>query len=317
LGGFGGGVVDVMAVMEQFGKGIVAEPFMANVLLFGAMLQTAGSDDQKALLETMIGGGLQGALAFAERNSRYNLAHVETTADTDGDGFVLNGSKAVVFNAVAAEKIIVVARTRGDVDSRDGISMFLVDADADGLTLERFRLMDGQAAANVRLNNVKVTMAQLVGALHKGLEPLESVIADATVAISAEAVGIMDVLTQKTVAYTKTRKQFGVAISSFQALQHRMVDMMIETEQTKSLLYRAVCAIEEGSDDVARSIAALKAKVGSAGRQVGAEAVQIHGGMGMTDELDIGHFMKRLMLINMWFGDEDYHQQRFADLSYN
>ena len=315
-GGFGGGPVDLMAVMEEFGKGLVAEPFMATVLLFGGVLAKAGNAPQQALIEQIIGGKLQGALAYLERDSRYDLNHVATTAEADGGHYTLNGTKTVVFNGHSATHLIVTARTSGDVFDSDGISFFLVETDAPGLSRESWRLMDGQQVANIRLDDVKVEASALIGEAHTALPTLQSVIDTATIAVCAEAVGIMHSLTHKTVEYTKTRKQFGVAISSFQALQHRMVDMLIDVEQTRSLLYRAVCAMDEGSGDAARCLAALKMKVGTAGKTIGAEAVQIHGGMGMTDELDIGHYMKRLMLINMWFGDFNFHQQRFAQLSY-
>lgn len=313
-GGFGGSVVDTMLLMEEFGKGLVLEPFLATVVLFGGLLNKGGSADQQAAnIGTIIEGGLQGAVAYAERQSRFELNDVKTTATKTADGYVISGEKTVVFNGAVADKLIVSARTSGSQSDESGITLFLVDAAQVETT--SYRMMDGQLVANVTLNNVAVSGDAIVGDLDAGLGLLSAVVTEAIVAIGAEAVGIMDKLHSTTVEYTKTREQFGVAIGSFQALQHRMVDMFMECEQVRSILYRAACSVVGEQADAQQDVLALKVLVGRAGKLVGDEALQIHGGIGMTDELDIGHYAKRLMMINTLFGDADYSQQKFAALS--
>ena len=319
-GGFGGNVLDTMVVMEELGGGLVAEPFVATVLLFGGLIQAAGSSaQQEAWLPRIIAGEVQGAFAFLERQSRFELADVALTATADGDGFVLNGEKTVVFNGSAADALVVSARTAGEQTDTDGISLFIVDADAVEKT--SYRLMDGQLVANIRFDKVKVGADALLGEAGGGFAAVESVTNEVILALCAEALGIMGRLNATTLEYTKTREQFGVAIGSFQVLQHRMVDTFMAYEQTKSMLYRAVCnrldeESEGGETEGLRNLHALKVMVGKAGKLVGDEAIQIHGGMGITDELDVGHYVKRLMMIRTSFGDADYHQQKFNTLSY-
>jgi alkylation response protein AidB-like acyl-CoA dehydrogenase len=315
-GGFGGGVADNVVVMEELGKGLVLEPYLATVLLFGGLLRDGGTAaQQESLIPAIIGGELQGAVAFAEKQSRFDLNNVATKAEANGDGFSITGEKIAVLNGASADKLIVSARTSGDELADAGVSLFVVDANADGVSKTPFRMMDGQVVANIRFDDVAVTGADLVGEQDAGVALLQGVVQEATVAVGAEAVGIMDKLKNTTVEYTKTREQFGVAIGKFQALQHRMVDMFMACEQTRSLVYRAVCSVAEGKDEAAQDVLALKVMVGRAGKLVGDEAFQIHGGIGMTDELDVGHYVKRLMMINMLFGDADYSQQKFAELS--
>ncbi|MFK8018242.1 MAG: acyl-CoA dehydrogenase family protein [Pseudomonadales bacterium] len=320
-GGFGGNAVDLMVVMEELGKGLVVEPFLATVLLFGGALTRSGNAElQESLIPSIIDGSLHGALAYHERGSRYALNDVQTTATSNGDSYVLDGEKTVVFNAPAANKIIVSARTSGDRYDDNGISLFIVDANASGLESTPFKMMDGQKVCNVKLSSVAVTSADLVGELDAGLAILQSVSRNAIIALAAEAQGAMQILYESTVEYSKTREQFGVAIGSFQALQHRMVDMFAACEENRSLLYRAVCSMDEdeanlNERDIAMNVHALKTMVGRSGKKIGGEAIQIHGGMGMTDELAIGHYFKRLMMINTAFGDADYHQRQFASLA--
>ncbi len=323
-GGFGGDAVDAMLVMEQFGKGLVLEPYLATVILFGALLQKGGSDSQRAdYIPGIIDGSCLGAFAYLERQSRFELADVKTTAtasgtDSDTDkGYTLNGEKVVVFNGAAADQVIVSARTRGEQNDPDGISLFLVPADASGVEKRSYRMMDGQQVANLVLTDVKVPDSALVGELHQGHSLISQVVLEANLALSAEALGIMEQLNAKTLEYTRTREQFGVAIGSFQALQHRMVDTFMACEQTKSLLYRAVCALSDEREDAATAVHALKVMVDRAGTLVYGEAIQLHGGMGLTDELDIGHYAKRLMMINTTFGNGDYHQAQFNALRYS
>jgi alkylation response protein AidB-like acyl-CoA dehydrogenase len=319
-GGFGGNALDTMVVMEELGRGLVAEPFVATVLLFGGLIQAAGtSAQQEAWLPRIIGGEVQGAFAFLERQSRFELADVAATARADGDGYVLEGEKTVVFNGSAADTIIVSARTDGAQTDEAGIGLFIVDA-AD-VEKTSYRLMDGQLVANIKLNGVKVGADALLGEAGAAFPVIQAVTNDVILALSAEALGIMGKLNATTLEYTKTREQFGVPISSFQALQHRMVDTFMAYEQTKSILYRAACSrvnesSEGGETETMRDLHALKVMVGKAGKLVGDEAIQMHGGMGLTDELDVGHYVKRLMMIRITFGDADHHQQKFNALSY-
>ena len=315
LGGFGGSAVDTMVIMEEFGKGLVAEPYVATVLLFGGLLARGEEgEQQQQLVASVIDGSLQGSFAYLERQSRFELSDVKTSAVAEGENYRLNGEKTVVFNGSAAEKIIISARTSGEQSDENGISLFIVDADADGVSRTDYRLMDGQRVANISLNDVVLNKSQLVGELDQGFSLMQAVVADATRAICAEAVGIMQKLSETTVEYCKTREQFGTPIGKFQALQHRMVDMFTAGEQTRSLLYRAVCSTDAESDDAKKDLLALKVMVGRAGKLVGGEAIQLHGGMGLTDELDVGHYVKRLMMINTSFGDADYNQGLFTKL---
>ncbi|MCP5203980.1 MAG: acyl-CoA dehydrogenase family protein [Pseudomonadales bacterium] len=316
-GGFGGNAVDTMVVMEQLGKGLVLEPYFATVVLFGGLLQRGGSAAQlEHYLPQIIGGECLGAFAYLERQSRYELADVKTTATRMDGGYRLDGEKVVVFNGASADQLIVSARTSGAQSDEGGISLFLVPADAPGVERLDYRLMDGQRVANIVFSGVELAADALVGELDKGYELMQALVLEANVALAAEAVGIMELLNAKTVEYTKTRKQFGVAIGSFQALQHRMVDTFMAYEQTKSLLYRAVCAMTDDNEDAVTAIHALKVMVDRAGKLVFGEAIQMHGGMGLTDELDIGHYAKRLMMINTTFGNGDYHQEKFNALRY-
>ncbi len=312
-GGFGGGPVDTMVIMQEVGRGLVAEPFLPTVLLFGGLLQAGASAElQSDYIPQIIAGELQGAFAYLERQSRYEIADMKTRAKQDGVSWVLSGEKTVVLNGGAANKIVVAARTSGDQADQSGITLFLVDAAADGLERTRYRMTDGREAANISLSDV--TAEAVIGGVGEGYALMASVIDDARLAVSAEALGAMESLNAQTLEYLKTRKQFGVAIGSFQALQHRMVDLFAACENTKSLLYRTVCLTLAGDEDACRSLLALKVKAGRAGRLVGGEAIQMHGGMGMTNELSVGFYVKRLMIINTLFGDADYHQQKFAEL---
>ena len=317
-GGFGGGPVDVMVMMEEFGKGMVLEPYFATVILFGGLLQRAGSAEQQAAyIPRIVEGKCLGAFAFTERQSRYELADVKTTATSDGDGYVLNGEKVVVYNGANADTVIVAARTSGEQYDEDGISLFIVDACTAGIDTMSFALMDGQRAANLVFNDVRLPADALLGEKDRAYPVISRVVLEACVALAAEGLGIMGQLNTKTLEYTKQREQFGVAIGSFQALQHRMVDTFMSYEQTKSLVYRAVCTLEKEDEDPARDIHALKVMLDRAGRHVHSEAIQLHGGMGLTDEMDIAHYAKRLMMINATFGDGDYHQAQFNALNFD
>ena len=317
-GGFGGSPVDAMLVMEEFGKGLVLEPYLATVVLFGGLLHKGASADLQAeYIPRIIDGSCQGAFAYLERQSRFELADVKTTATAAGEGYTLNGEKVVVFNGANADHFIVSARTSGEQCDEQGISLFLVSADTSGVTVTDYRMMDGQKVANVVFADVVAHPANRVGDAGAGFALIREVVLEANLALCAEALGIMGQLNAKTLEYTRTREQFGVAIGSFQALQHRMVDTFMAYEQTRSLLYRAVCALTDDKEDAATAVHALKVMVDRAGTQIYSEAIQLHGGMGLTDELDIGHYAKRLMIINTTFGNGDFHQAKFNELRYN
>ena len=317
-GGFGGDAVDTMLVMEEFGKGLLVEPYLATVVLFGGALQKSGNKAaQDTLIPKIIDGSCLGALAYLERQSRFELGDVLTSAKSEGDGYVLNGEKVVVLNGANADQLIVSARTSGEQSDESGITLFLLAADTAGVERIDYRMMDGQRVANIILKDVHVSADAVLGEVDNGLAILTAVAMDANLALAAEAVGIMGQLNAKTLEYAKTREQFGVAIGSFQALQHRMVDTFMDYEQSKSMLYRAVCALTNGEEDATTAVHALKVLVDRAGTRVYSEAIQIHGGMGLTDELDIGHYAKRLMMILTTFGNGDYHQSKFNAIRYS
>jgi alkylation response protein AidB-like acyl-CoA dehydrogenase len=314
LGGLGGGATSMALLMQELGKGLVLEPYLPTVLLFGGLLQRSAAL-REAWVPRIVDGSLQGALAFLERHSRYELADVQTTLQRAGEGYTLDGEKALVFNGAAADHYVVSARSSGARFDEAGISLLLVDANAPGVERTALQLMDGQRVAQVRFRQVQVPAGRLLFAAGEGFAPLRETVHAATLALCAEGFGIMQALHQATLEYVKTRKQFGVTIGSFQVLQHRLVDMFSALEQTRSLLYRALCSADAGSDDAERDLLALKVMVGKAGRLIGGEAIQMHGGMGITDDLAIGHFVKRLMLINTTFGDADYQRQKFAEMA--
>ncbi|HVK99952.1 MAG TPA: acyl-CoA dehydrogenase [Dongiaceae bacterium] len=312
-GGFGGSTVDLMLMQEQFGTALVTEPLIPTLILGGRLIELLGDAAQKeTLLAAVIQGELQLALAYNERIARNNPAVVGTTAKREGDSYVLNGEKVVVLNGHAADKILVTARTSGDTNSENGISVFVVDANTAGLQRKGFTTVDGLRAADVNFTNVKVPAANRLGAEGAAFDALETVLDEATLALCAEAVGAMEVLYKTTVDYTKTRKQFGMPIGKFQVLQFRMVDMFMAHEQSKSMLYMAALRSLEGRDAARKAVSGLKVQVGKAGRKVGQEAIQLHGGMGMTDELNVGYYFKRLTAIDALFGNVDYHLARYA-----
>jgi alkylation response protein AidB-like acyl-CoA dehydrogenase len=316
VGGFGGKAVDMMLLMEQFGRGLVVEPFVATVVLAGGAIRIGGTAErQSAYLPCIIDGSKQAALAYAEPQGRFNLADLVTTARSETNGYVLNGHKAVVLNGPAADFLVVSARTSGSQRDREGVSLFIVDAGAAGLSRRDYPTVDAFRASEVTLKDVRVGKDALVGPEGKGYAILEQVIDEGILAVGSEAVGCMEVLYKNTVEYTKTREQFGQPIGKFQVLQHRMVDMFMEHEQSKSLMYMAAMKMDEGYGDAAKkAISAFKVQVGNSGRFVGQNAVQLHGGMGMTDELNIGHYFKRVTVIDTLFGNVDYHLKRFGSL---
>ena len=310
-GGLDGGAVELMLLMEQFGRGLVIEPYLPCIVLAGGVLKRAANEAQKAAwLHDIIAGEKQAALAYVEPQARFDLQDVALTATAEGDGYVLNGHKTVVLNGGNADTLIVSARTSGDRRDAEGISLFVLPADSAGISRKAYPTVDARQAAEIRFEGVKVGGDQLLGTAGDGLATLSSVIDDAIIAVCAEAVGIMQVLNHKTLEYTKQRVQFGVPIASFQALQHRMVDMFVIYEQTRSLLLHAVMRLDAG-EDAEPALRALKIQVGTEGRKLGEEAVQLHGGMGVTWELDVAHYFKRLTIIDTLFGNADYHIGRY------
>ncbi len=316
-GGFGGNIVDTSVIMEELGKGLVVEPYLPTVVLFGGLIARAGNEAQRAaVLPKLIEGGVLGAFAFVERQSRFEIADCKTSASQDGEGYILDGEKVVVFNGEHADHLVVLARTSGGQFDRDGLSLFLVAADTAGVGKVPFQMMDAGRVANITFDNVKLAADALLGEAGKAMETVDTVIREATIAIAAEAVGIMGVLNAKTLEYTKTREQFGVNIGSFQALQHRMVDTMMAYEQAKSLLYKALCEYQESPESADATVHALKVLIDRNSKLIYGEAIQLHGGMGITDELDIGHYAKRLIMINTTFGDGTYHRSKFVEKAY-
>ena len=312
-GGFGGGVVETMLLMESFGKGLVVEPYLASVLLGGGALKRGGTKALKdALLPGVIDGSKQLALAYAEVQSRFDLEDIVTSARAEGEAFVVNGTKSLVLNARSATHIVVAARTTGGQIDRNGITLLLVDANAPGIERKDYPTVDGLRASEVTFTNVRVPKERVLGEVGRGFAILQAVANDAILALSAEAVGAMEVLYKDTVAYTQERVQFGHPLSDFQVLQHRMVEMFMEYEQCKSLLYRATLEAATAAATAQRTIHALKHLVGRAGTFIAENAVQLHGGMGMTEELRIGHYFKRLLVIDTQFGNTDHHLQKFA-----
>ena len=315
-GGLGGTPVETMIMLEEFGKGLVVEPYIPTVILAGGLIAAGGSQGHfDGVLAEIMAGTKLAALAFVEPQARFNLADITTKAVADGEDFVLNGFKGVVINGPSADVIVVPARTSGEQRDESGITLFLVDANADGVSRRDYPTVDGLRASEVTLANVKVAGADVLGEVGNGLALLEAAINNGILAIGAEAVGAMEVLYKTTVEYCKTREQFGQAIGKFQVLQHRMVDMFMEYEQTKSLMFMAAMRMDEGDTvEAKKAVSAFKVQVGKAGRFIGQSAIQLHGGMGMTDELNVGHYFKRLTMIDTMFGNTDHHLKKFGKL---
>ncbi len=305
-GGLGGSALDLAVLMEGLGKGLVPSPYLASVILGGGLVEAAGSAEQKtAILPALAAGDALLAFAYAEPRGRYDLARLETRAKARDGGWALTGQKSVVLHAESADKIVVSAA------SPEGVSLFLADPGAAGLTLRPYPTIDGLRAAEVMLDDAS---AEPLGAPGEALPAIEAAIDRATIAVCAEALGIMAALIKMTRAYVAERKQFGTAIGKFQVLQHALVDMYMAHELSKSLTYRAAAALTS-ADGGARAASATKVQIGKAGKLIGQQAVQLHGGMGMTDELAVGHYFKRLAMIETLFGNTDHHRHRFAALA--
>ena len=317
LGGLGGGATENMVIMEEFGKALVVEPYLGTVVIGGGFLKhgkPAGGDE---LIGKIIGGEATVAFAYAEPQARYNWADLKTTARKDGAGWVLNGAKAVVIGAPWASHLIVTARTGGSQREASGVSVFLMDKAAKGVTTRDYPTVDGQRASEVTFENVSLPAEALIGQEGAGLPLVETVIDEAIAATCAEACGVLRRLHEGTLDYTKQRKQFGQPIAQFQVLQHRMVDMFIQVEQAVSMTYMAHIKLSEDAVARGKAISAAKVQIGRACKFVGQNAIQLHGGMGMTDEMAIGHYFKRATMIEGQFGSVDHHLRRYESLSFD
>ncbi|WP_316167368.1 MULTISPECIES: pimeloyl-CoA dehydrogenase small subunit [unclassified Bradyrhizobium] len=314
-GGFGAGGVETMIVMEAMGRALVLEPYLATVVLAGGFLRHGGSAAQKAAhLPGIIDGSRTFAFAQLEKQSRYDLFDVATSAKKKGDGWVIDGEKFVVLNGENADTLIVTARTSGGQRDKSGIGVFIVPADAKGITRKGYPTQDGLHAADITFTGVEVGADAAIGDPVNALPLIERVVDEARIALCAEAVGLMDESLKTTVEYIKTRKQFGVAIGSFQSLQHRASDMFVALEQARSMSMFATMAAEfDDAKERATSIAAAKVQIGKSAKFVGQQAIQLHGGIGMTMEAKIGHYFKRLTMIESTFGDTDYHMRRVSE----
>ncbi|MFT7245046.1 MAG: alkylation response protein AidB-like acyl-CoA dehydrogenase [Candidatus Azotimanducaceae bacterium] len=312
-GGIGGTPVDTQVMMEEFGKGLIVEPFLASIVMAGTALSEAGSAAQKeALIPGLIDGSLIATVAIAEPDTHQEFERINMTATLKDGEYILSGQKAVVLSAQSANQIIVAARTSGQDADHDGISFFIVAADSKGLSRKDFPTVDGLRASDLTFDSVKVPADSLLGEEGKGYPLLTKILNRAILALSAEAVGAMEVLYKDTIAYTKQREQFDHALSDFQVLKHRMTEMFVEYSLAKSLTLKATMLESQGSEETQRTIHALKYLIGKTSRFVAQNAVQLHGGMGMTEELRVAHYFKRLTVIDAMFGNTDYHLERFV-----
>ncbi|MBV8133275.1 MAG: acyl-CoA dehydrogenase family protein [Alphaproteobacteria bacterium] len=313
-GGSAGGPVETMIAMEAFGRALALEPFLATVVLGGGFLRHGGSADQcAAIIPKIADGSLTLAFAQTERHSRYDLADISTTARRDGTAWVLDGEKGVVLHGDTADKLIVTARVGGSQRDRDGVGVFMVDSKAAGLSRRGYPTQDGLRAAEIVFSGVRVGPEGVLGELGAASPLVERVVDEAIAALCAEAVGTMSAMHELTVDYLKTRRQFGREIGSFQILQHRAVDMLIALEQARSMaMFATMMASEEDAPVRRDALAAAKVQIGRSGRLVGQQAIQLHGGIGMTMEYKVGHYFKRATMIDTMFGDADHHLRELA-----
>jgi alkylation response protein AidB-like acyl-CoA dehydrogenase len=315
-GGFGGGGIETMLVMESLGRHLVLEPYLATVVLAGGLIDLGAAQLQKQiLLPRIVDGSMLLAFAHFEPGSRYALNHVATRATLDGNDWILAGEKTLVLQGPVAEKLIVSARTSGEDADRHGVTLFIVECEEEHLGGQEYPLFDGTRALDVQLNGIRVGPESVIGTLNGALPLIELVADRAMAALCAEAVGVMSQLHEMTVEYLKTRQQFGVPIGKFQALQHRAVDMLMQVEQARSMAILAAGKVDSpDAYERRRAVTAAKELIGRAGRFVGQQAIQLHGGMGMTDELAVGHYFKRLTAIDILFGDSAWQRRQFVEL---
>jgi pimeloyl-CoA dehydrogenase small subunit len=314
-GGFGAGAVETMIVMEALGKALVLEPYLATIVIGGGFLRHGGSAAQKAAyIPSIIDGSKTFAFAQLEKSSRYDLFDVTASAKKKGEGWVIDGEKLVVINGENADTLIVTARTKGAQRDKTGIGVFLVPSSAKGVAGKTYPTQDGLHAADITLTGVEVGAGAAIGDAENALPLIERVADDARTALCAEAVGLMDESLKSTVEYLKTRKQFGVAIGTFQSLQHRAADMFVALEQARSMsMFATMAADFDDAAERAKAIAAAKVQVGKSGKFIGQQSIQLHGGIGMTMEAKIGHYFKRLTMIENSFGDSEYHLRRVSE----
>ncbi|MEJ8857490.1 acyl-CoA dehydrogenase [Variovorax robiniae] len=314
VGGFGGAGFDVAVVFESLGKGLVVEPFL-GALVVGRAIAKAGSDAQKEGIASLIDGSTIAALAHEEPGSHYESTRVATRAERSDDGWSLSGAKAVVVQGEQAGLLLVSARTGGADGDAKGLSLFLVPSDAPGLSWRGYPRIDGGRAAELLLDSVRVRADALLGAEGEGAPVLEHAVGWGLLALAAESLGAMEVAKRDTLEYLRIRKQFGVPLGSFQALQHRMADLLLEIEQARSAVINAAAAID-GSERIDRekALSAAKYSIGRIGTRVAEECIQLHGGIGMTWELPLSHYAKRLVMIDHQLGDEDHHLARYIAL---
>lgn len=315
-GGFGGGAVELMVVMEAFGSALILEPYFATVVLAGGVLRHGASEAQKAqLIPAVAQGQTKLAFAYAEPHSRYDLFHVETQAKKDGDGWLLSGAKGLVLHGDSADKIIVSARTAGGARENEGIGLFLVDGHAPGLLRRGYPTQDGLRAAEITLENVPVQSVNVIGDPAGALPVILRVADEAAAVLCAEAIGCFAKMQSITLDYLKTRQQFGKTLGSFQVLQHRAVDIFVELEQSRAMaMFATMMATEDDSTKRARAISASKAQIGQSAKVIAHQSIQLHGGVGMTMEYSVGHYFKRVTTIDTLFGDVDHHLRRLASL---
>ncbi|WP_421881469.1 acyl-CoA dehydrogenase family protein [Pacificispira sp.] len=314
-GGFGGAGFDLAVVFEEFGRAGVVEPFLDTAVLAGGLIADLGSDGQKAIVDEVIAGSVQLAFAHGEPDSRYELSRVSAKAEMRGDAFVLNGRKAVVGNGGNAQTLVVSARSGGNVADEAGISLFLVPADTPGLSRRAYPVMGGGTAAEIVLRDVEVPSNAALGAIGEAFPAIERRAAFAIAALCAEALGAMESAKDLTVDYLRTRKQFGRPLGKFQALQHRMADMLVEIEQARSAVINAAGHLDRDRATRERQVSAAKNLIGRVGRLVAEETIQMHGGIGMTQEYGLAHLAKRMVMVDHRFGDTDHHLERFIALA--
>ena len=315
-GGSGGGAIETMIAMEAFGRALALEPFLATVVLGGGFLRHGGNAEQcAALIPRIADGSLTLAFAHTERRSRYNLADISTKAVRDGAGWVVDGEKGVVLHGDSADKLIVTARTAGGQRDREGVGVFIVDAKDAGVSRRGYPTQDGLRAAEITLAGVRVGPEAVIGDPGAALPLVERVVDEGIAALCAEAVGAMAVMHELTVDYLKTRRQFGREIGSFQVLQHRAVDMLVALEQARSMaMFATMMTAEENAAERRKALSAAKVQIGRSGRLVGQQAIQLHGGIGMTMEYKVGHYFKRVTMIETMFGDAGHHLRELARL---
>ena len=315
FGGFGGGAIDNLLLMEELGRVLSVEPYLPTIVMAGGLLKRVPYDGAADAIERIIAGREVLSFGFSERGSRFNVASVETRAKADGSGWLIDGHKKLVLAAPYADRVIITARTAGGQREKEGISLFIIEADAQGVSINPYTTYDGFGAADITFDGVRIGADSLIGEQDNGFGYAERTVDDGIAAICGEAVGVMQKTLDLTLEYAKERKQFGKPISSFQALQHRMSDMFIDVEQAKSMALLGAIRAEEADPVLrAKGISQTKAQIGAACKRVGQSAIQVHGGMGITDEMSVAHYFKRSTTLEGLFGSVDYHMARIEQI---